>query len=519
MIARRLLAALVLFLLGPWQVMAQAPSAVRILDSNGVPIGPGNPMPITGGSSGDTSAVDNSTFIGGTTSITPMGALYDTTPPPITDGNVGVPRMDANRILMVNCQSGCAGASGDGTSQGPLGALNDAVSIALSTYHGAAVNFSGTAITGTVVAEGSNDGGATYPFQVWFLHPATGVLSTSLTNPSGGDYSFAWVGAISHVRVRVSAFTSGGPLTARLRTTATNTISIMVGSDGSNLRVLKTDTSGNLAMDVADRATRKVGQVFLRNPGDTANMGDAATPVRVDPTGTTTQPVSGTVTANQGSPAGQANRWPVFLSDGAAERGTAANPLRVDPTGTTAQPVSGTVSANLNAGSNLVGKVQLRNPGNTADLGDATNPVRVDPTGTTTQPVSGTVSANLNAGSNLVGKVQLRNPGNTADLGDAANPIRIDPTGTTTQPVSGTVTANAGTGTFTVAGTVTANAGTGTFIVDQLDTASLDYDTGAGTVNQTVVGIALPGPGGPVAGGTSSNPIRIDPTGTTTQPV
>lgn len=48
---------------------------------------------------------------------------------------------------------------------------------------------------------------------------------------------------------------------------------------------------------------------------------------------------------------------------------------------------------------------------------------------------------------------------------------------------------------------------------------SLDYDTGGGTVNQGTVGIALPASGGPVAGGTSTNPIRVDPTGTTTQPV
>lgn len=47
----------------------------------------------------------------------------------------------------------------------------------------------------------------------------------------------------------------------------------------------------------------------------------------------------------------------------------------------------------------------------------------------------------------------------------------------------------------------------------------LDYDTGAGTQTQSLIGIALPASGGPVAGGTSSNPIRTDPTGTTTQPV
>lgn len=47
----------------------------------------------------------------------------------------------------------------------------------------------------------------------------------------------------------------------------------------------------------------------------------------------------------------------------------------------------------------------------------------------------------------------------------------------------------------------------------------LDYDTGAGTQNMPMVGVALPASGGAVAGGTATNPIRIDPTGTTTQPI
>jgi hypothetical protein len=48
---------------------------------------------------------------------------------------------------------------------------------------------------------------------------------------------------------------------------------------------------------------------------------------------------------------------------------------------------------------------------------------------------------------------------------------------------------------------------------------TLDYDTGAGTQTMPVTGIVLPKSGGAVAGGTSSDPIRIDPTGSTTQPV
>lgn len=46
-----------------------------------------------------------------------------------------------------------------------------------------------------------------------------------------------------------------------------------------------------------------------------------------------------------------------------------------------------------------------------------------------------------------------------------------------------------------------------------------DFDTGAGTQTTTMYGLALPASGGAVAGGTATNPLRVDPTGTTTQPV
>lgn len=46
-----------------------------------------------------------------------------------------------------------------------------------------------------------------------------------------------------------------------------------------------------------------------------------------------------------------------------------------------------------------------------------------------------------------------------------------------------------------------------------------DYDTGAGTDTVTMMGLALPGAGGAVQGGTATNPVRTDPTGTTTQPI
>ncbi len=82
----------------------------------------------------------------------------------------------------------------------------------------------------------------------------------------------------------------------------------------------------------------------------------------------------------------------------------------------------------------------------------------------------------------------------------------------------GLVTRNIPSGTQTVSGTVTANAGSGTF-TNQQSNITADYDTGAGTQTTTMFGVALPKSGGAVAGGTSTDPIRTDPTGTTTQPV
>jgi hypothetical protein len=42
-----------------------------------------------------------------------------------------------------------------------------------------------------------------------------------------------------------------------------------------------------------------------------------------------------------------------------------------------------------------------------------------------------------------------------------------------------------------------------------LAVSTLDFDTGGGTVPQAILGIALPASGGPVAGGTATNPINV----------
>lgn len=61
--------------------------------------------------------------------------------------------------------------------------------------------------------------------------------------------------------------------------------------------------------------------------------------------------------------------------------------------------------------------------------------------------------------------------------------------------------------------------GTGASAAAMAAPKTADFDSGAGTDTVQVVGIALPASGGAVAGGTSTNPVRVDPTGTTTQPM
>lgn len=248
--------------------------------------------------------------------------------------------------------------------------------------------------------------------------------------------------------------------------------------------------------------------------------------------------------------------------------GTTANPVRVDPTGSTTQPISGTVTvatitAALPTGDNTIGRVKITDGTFTASVrdtgsNDSLNVAIVDASGNhitsfggsvqytegdtdssitgtailwedvadTLTPVSATKPLPVGDGGGSLtvdGTVSATQSGSwTVTIQDGGNVISIDDAGASIT-VDGTVAVSSVAGTVAVtqsgSWTVTADAGTGTFVVDQVDTASLDYDTGAGTVNQSIVGLALPGAGGPVAGGTATNPVRTDPTGSTTQPV
>jgi hypothetical protein len=98
----------------------------------------------------------------------------------------------------------------------------------------------------------------------------------------------------------------------------------------------------------------------------------------------------------------------------------------------------------------------------------------------------------------------------------AMTPLLVDGSATT-QPISAAALP-------LPAGAATAAAqGTGNTSLSSIDgklatAQTADYDTGGGTATTQMVGIALPANGGPVAGGTASNPLKVDGSGVT-QPV
>jgi hypothetical protein len=226
---------------------------------------------------------------------------------------------------------------------------------------------------------------------------------------------------------------------------------------------------------------------------------------------------------------------------GPVQGGTAANPFRTDPTGTTPQPVTGPVTdAQLRATPLAVTGFPATQPISAAAL-----PL---PAGAATETTLAALNAKMvsatyadfdtSIGTSNVEVFGLVLPSATGPVvaGTAANPIRFDPTGATPQPVTGPVTdAQMRATPIPVSGfpatqpisavalplpTGAATEATLSALNGKMVSAVVsDYDSGVGVVNVEMRGIALPGAGGPVQGGTAANPMRTDPTGTTVQPV
>lgn len=229
------------------------------------------------GGSGGTSMLDDSAFTPGGSSVTPAGFLADdVAPDPVNEGDIGAPRMrattraayvepvdqsgdsmgdDANNALRVNV---VAGGAGDG-------AIQDGVTPTIEA----------TVMDTPTAAPAGTDN----PLLVSLNGTTLPALSAGAANI--GDVDVASLPADIDIRNLVPA---QDEVQARAKAQFDDVAPTLPAEDGyADLRI------------TGQRDLR----VNLRNNAG-AELGTTGNPVRTDPTGTTTQPVSGTVTANQG---------------------------------------------------------------------------------------------------------------------------------------------------------------------------------------------------------------------------
>jgi hypothetical protein len=151
------------------------------------------------------------------------------------------------------------------------------------------VALSGTsAVSGTVTA---NQGTAAAIANAWPIKVTDGTNFANITTLSGPVYALK-VDVVKQVgggysQVDRSAYTDGASPTE------------VVGGVFNDSATAPGAGQAGYARITSFRAFH----VNLRRNADGAELGITATPLRVDPVGTTTQPVSGTVTANQGATA------------------------------------------------------------------------------------------------------------------------------------------------------------------------------------------------------------------------
>lgn len=216
------------------------PQHVLITDSSG------NLIESFGGSGG-TAVADGATFTANTTQGTPAMGAYESTPTTVTDGDVAVLGITANRELKVSVTSG--GTAGVQYTEGDTDATITGTALMFEGAANALVAAPGTAangldvdvtrVTGTVTVDGSG-----------VTQPVSGTVTANLAAGTNniGDVDVLSVvpgtGATSLGKAEDAAHTSGdvGVMALAVRSDAGGAIA---GTDG-DYTPLQVDSSGNL---------------------------------------------------------------------------------------------------------------------------------------------------------------------------------------------------------------------------------------------------------------------------------
>lgn len=250
---------------------------------------------VSGAGSGGTSSTDEDAFTAGASAGTPAMGAYQATPSVLGDGELGIVALDENRNLKVNIAAG--GGSGgtssafgaafpaDGTAVGiadPDGTMAP-LSAETFDYDSGAGTVDVTAVGLAIPASGG-------PLPVLGGH-GTAAQALRVELPTDGTGVIATVGAVTAITDPLPAGTNviGHVITDSGSTTAvTGNVTVVQGT-ATNLKAQAEAYQGGSAVGAANPL-----QVSL------ANTGANATAVKVDGSASI-QPVSGTVTANQGT--------------------------------------------------------------------------------------------------------------------------------------------------------------------------------------------------------------------------
>ncbi len=263
----------------------------------------------------------------------------------------------------------------------------------------------------------------------------TQPVSGTVTANQGGSWTVAGTGnftvvqpTASNLRAQLASETSVG--------TAVPSTAVQVGgSDGTNLRPIFLDSSGRqIIIGAAANGTAVTGNPVLIGGSDGTDARTIRTAtdgtIRVDPTGTTTQPISGTVTSNQGTAAALSGYWPVRVTDG----------TNTMPTG---DVVARAIFEKITDGTNIATVKAASTP---ADISDPALVVTLSPntpTGVVATQIQGTTADGVSLIGNPVAVAGVDNDGNVQELlTDGYGKLQVVVSETSGTPVTVRLTAS-----------------------------------------------------------------------------
>lgn len=305
----------------------------------------------------------------------------------IMDGTIG----GTNKVAVTS--NGLA-IDGSGVTQ-PISAISLPLPTGASTSANQTTEIS---YLSTIATNTTNAGTPTVSGTVTVLQPTAANLNATVSQTIAGNLiTESWINdgsgnAISSTSGSLDVFVSNFPATQPV----SGTVAVTQSTSPWVVSLASTTITGTVA--VTQSGVWSTGRTWtLANGTDSISswLSDGSGNPITSTTGSLNVNVtnaSGLDTVNQGNPNTLANAWPVELSDGTNLLGTPANPVRVDPTGTTNQPVSvtnfPTTQVVAQADQNITGTIA-------AAAGTVTLPL-VFGAGSCEIYISGTFSATLN---------------------------------------------------------------------------------------------------------------------------